>query len=79
VADYLEFAELLALDALTRTESCGGHFREESQTPDQEAKRDDEHFTHVSAWEFQGVGKAPTLHKEPLVFEEVHPSQRSYK
>ncbi len=79
VADYLEFAELLALDALTRTESCGGHFREESQTPDQEAKRDDEHFTHVSAWEFQGVGAAPTLHKEPLVFEEVHPSQRSYK
>jgi succinate dehydrogenase / fumarate reductase flavoprotein subunit len=79
VADYLEFAELLALDALTRTESCGGHFREESQTPDQEAKRDDEHFTHVAAWEFQGVGATPTLHKEPLVFEEVHPSQRSYK
>ena len=79
VADYLEFAELLALDALTRTESCGGHFREESQTPDQEAQRDDEHFTHVSAWEFTGVGAAPTLHKEPLVFEEVHPSQRSYK
>ncbi|TAK17451.1 MAG: fumarate reductase/succinate dehydrogenase flavoprotein subunit [Acidobacteria bacterium] len=79
VADYLEFAELLALDALTRTESCGGHFREESQTPDQEARRDDEHFTHVSAWEFKGVGTAPTLHKEPLVFEEVHPSQRSYK
>ncbi len=79
VADYLEFAELLALDALTRTESCGGHFREESQTPDGEAQRDDANFTHVSAWEFQGVGKAPTLHKEPLVFEEVHPSQRSYK
>jgi succinate dehydrogenase / fumarate reductase flavoprotein subunit len=79
VADYLEFAELLALDALTRTESCGGHFREESQTPDQEAKRDDEHFSHVSAWEFTGVGNAPTLHKEPLVFDEVHPTQRSYK
>jgi succinate dehydrogenase / fumarate reductase flavoprotein subunit len=79
VADYLEFAELLALDALTRTESCGGHFREESQTPDQEAKRDDEHFSHVSAWEFTGVGQAPTLHKEPLVFDEVHPTQRSYK
>jgi succinate dehydrogenase / fumarate reductase flavoprotein subunit len=79
VADYLEFAELLALDALTRTESCGGHFREESQTPDQEAKRDDEHFTHVSAWEFTGVGSTPELHKEPLVFEEVHPTQRSYK
>ena len=59
--------------------SCGGHFREESQTPDGEAQRDDANFTHVSAWEFQGVGKAPTLHKEPLVFEEVHPSQRSYK
>ena len=79
VADYLEFAELLALDALTRTESCGGHFREESQTPDGEAQRDDANFTHVAAWEFQGVGKAPTLHKEPLVFDEVHPSQRSYK
>ncbi len=79
VADYLEFAELLALDALTRTESCGGHFREESQTPEGEAQRDDAHFSHVSAWEFQGVGKTPTLHKEPLVFEEVHPSQRSYK
>ena len=79
VADYLEFAELLALDALTRTESCGGHFREESQTPEGEAQRDDANFTHVSAWEFQGVGKTPTLHKEPLVFEEVHPSQRSYK
>ena len=79
VADYLEFAETLALDALTRTESCGGHFREESQTPDGEAMRDDDNFTHASAWEFQGVGKTPTLHKEPLVFEEVHPSQRSYK
>jgi succinate dehydrogenase / fumarate reductase flavoprotein subunit len=79
VADYLEFAELLALDALTRTESCGGHFREESQTPDGEAQRDDANFSHVSAWEFQGVGQKPALHKEPLVFEEVHPSQRSYK
>mgnify|MGYP003704474775 FL=1 len=79
VADYLEFAELLALDALTRTESCGGHFREESQTPEGEAQRDDANFTHVAAWEFQGVGKTPTMHKEPLVFEEVHPSQRSYK
>jgi len=79
VADYLEFAELLALDALTRTESCGGHFREESQTPEGEAQRDDANFSYVSAWEFQGVGKAPILHKEPLVFEEVHPSQRSYK
>ncbi len=79
VADYLEFAELLALDALHRTESCGGHFREESQTPDGEARRDDDHFTFVSAWEFQGVGKSPTLHKEPQTFEYVKPTQRSYK
>ncbi len=79
VADYLEFAELLAFDALHRRESCGGHFREESQTPDGEALRDDEHYTYVAAWEFAGVGKQPELHKEPLVFEEVHPSQRSYK
>jgi succinate dehydrogenase / fumarate reductase flavoprotein subunit len=79
VADYLEFAELLTLDALLRRESCGGHFREESQTPDGEALRDDEHFSYVAAWEFTGVGKAPELHKEPLVFDEVHPSQRSYK
>jgi succinate dehydrogenase / fumarate reductase flavoprotein subunit len=79
VADYLEFAELLALDALHRTESCGGHFREESQTPDGEALRDDDRFQYVAAWEFEGVGKAPVLHKEPLVFEYVKPSQRSYK
>ena len=79
VADYLEFAEVLTLDALHRTESCGGHFREESQTPDGEALRDDEHFSYVAAWEFQGVGKPPTLHKEPLIFEYVKPSQRSYK
>jgi succinate dehydrogenase flavoprotein subunit len=79
VADYLEFAELLARDALERRESCGGHFREESQTPEGEALRDDERFTYVAAWEFQGVGKAPELHKEPLTFDEVHPTQRSYK
>lgn len=79
VADYLEFGELLALDALHRTESCGGHFREESQTPDGEAKRDDEAFAYAAAWQFQGVGKAPDLHKEPLIFENVKPSQRSYK
>ena len=79
VADYLEFAELLAFDALHRRESCGGHFREESQTPDGEALRDDEHYTYVAAWEFTGVGRQPELHKEPLVFEEVHPTQRSYK
>jgi succinate dehydrogenase flavoprotein subunit len=79
VADYLEFAELLALDALHRTESCGGHFREESQTPDGEALRDDAKFTYVAAWEFQGVGKEAVLHKEPLTFEYVKPTQRSYK
>jgi succinate dehydrogenase flavoprotein subunit len=79
VADFLEFAELLVLDALERGESCGGHFREESQTADGEALRDDEHYCHVSAWEFTGVGERPQMHKEPLEFEYVHPSQRSYK
>jgi succinate dehydrogenase / fumarate reductase, flavoprotein subunit len=79
VADYLEFAEVLTLDALHRTESCGGHFREESQTPEGEALRDDAAFAYVAAWEFQGVGTPPTLHREPLVFEYVKPSQRSYK
>jgi succinate dehydrogenase / fumarate reductase flavoprotein subunit len=78
VADYTEFAEVLALDALQRTESCGGHFREESQTPDGEAKRDDEHFAYVAAWEHTGVGKEPVLHQEPLVFDEVKLTQRSY-
>ncbi len=79
VADYLEFAELLAFDALHRRESAGGHFREESQTPEGEAQRDDENFSYVAAWEFTGVGKQPELHKEPLVFDEVHLTQRSYK
>ncbi|MBI5596456.1 MAG: fumarate reductase/succinate dehydrogenase flavoprotein subunit [Elusimicrobia bacterium] len=79
VADYLEFAELMALDALERKESCGGHFREESQTPDNEAKRDDENFAHVAAWEFKGDGKAPVRHVEPLKFEHVKLTQRSYK
>jgi succinate dehydrogenase / fumarate reductase, flavoprotein subunit len=79
VADYLEFAEVLALDALERRESCGGHFREEFQTPDNEARRDDEHFAHAAAWEFQGTGARPTRHEEPLNFEYVHPTQRSYK
>jgi succinate dehydrogenase / fumarate reductase flavoprotein subunit len=79
VADYLEFAEVLTLDALQRTESCGGHFREESQTADGEALRDDEHFSYVAAWEFTGVGSPPVLHKEPLAFEYVKPTQRSYK
>jgi succinate dehydrogenase / fumarate reductase flavoprotein subunit len=79
VADYLEFAELLALDALNRRESCGGHFREESQTPDNEALRDDAEYSYVAAWEFKGVGQTPELHKEALVFDEVHLTQRSYK
>jgi len=79
VADYLEFAELLCLDAFTRKESCGGHFREEFQTEDGEALRDDENFSFVSAWEFQGEGKSPVLHKEPLVYEELKMTQRSYK
>lgn len=78
VADFLELGELLVLDALVRSESCGGHFREESQTPEGEARRDDEHFSHVSAWEFAGLGQKPVLHKEPLQFEHVHPTQRSY-
>lgn len=78
VADFLELSELLVLDALVRVESCGGHFREERQTPDGEARRDDEHFSHVSAWEFTGVCQDPVLHKEPLEFDYVHPSQRSY-
>jgi succinate dehydrogenase / fumarate reductase flavoprotein subunit len=79
VADFLEFAELTAVDALVRNESCGGHFREEYQTPDGEARRDDANYQHVSAWEYTGAGAAPVLHKEPLVFEELKPSQRSYK
>jgi succinate dehydrogenase / fumarate reductase flavoprotein subunit len=79
VADFLELAELICLDALERRESCGGHFREEFQTPDGEARRDDENFCHVAAWEYAGLGKKPIRHVEPLSFEYVHPSQRSYK
>jgi succinate dehydrogenase / fumarate reductase, flavoprotein subunit len=79
VADFMEFAELLCLDALERRESCGGHFRTEYQTPDGEAQRDDEHFAYAAAWEYQGPDKPPTLHKESLVYEEVHMSTRSYK
>ena len=79
VADYLEFAELLAKDALHREESCGGHFREEYQTPDGEAKRNDEKFSYAAAWEFTGVGKEPSLHKEPLTFDSVHLAQRNYQ
>ncbi|HKR57230.1 MAG TPA: fumarate reductase/succinate dehydrogenase flavoprotein subunit [Gemmatimonadales bacterium] len=79
VADFFEFAELMCEDALHREESCGGHFREEYQTPDGEAKRDDARFSYVAAWEFAGVGAAPKLSKEPLDFEYVHLAQRSYK
>ena len=79
VADFLEFGELLCRDALAREESCGCHFREEHQTPEGEAARDDERFAHVAAWEFAGDGEAPRRHEEPLVFEFVKPSQRSYQ
>jgi succinate dehydrogenase / fumarate reductase flavoprotein subunit len=79
VADFLEFGELLCLDALHREESCGGHFRVEHQTEDGEALRDDDDFSYVGAWEFTEVGKAPELHKEQLEFEYVHLAQRSYK
>ena len=79
VADYLEFGELLTRDALERRESCGGHFREEMQTPDNEALRDDEHFAHAAAWEYRGDHAAPVRHVEQLNFEYVHPTQRSYK
>ena len=79
VADFMDFAELLCLDALHRRESCGGHFREEFQTPEGEAQRDDGNFSYVAAWEYQGPNKPPLLHKEPLVYEEVHMSTRSYK
>jgi succinate dehydrogenase / fumarate reductase flavoprotein subunit len=79
VADYFELAELMCVDALHRNESCGGHFREEYQTPDGEALRNDDEYSYVAAWEFRGVGNPPALHKEPLDFQYVHPSQRSYK
>ena len=79
VADFLEFGELMCVDALERKESCGGHFREEFQYPDGEAKRDDEHFQHVAAWEYTGETSKPNRHVEPLEFENVKPSVRSYK
>ncbi len=79
VADYFELAELMCLDALHREESCGGHFRVEHQTPDGDALRRDADFTYVAAWEYGGEGKAPVLHKEPLVFENVALSTRSYR
>jgi len=79
VADFLELGELMCIDALERNESCGGHFREEYQTPDGEAQRDDDQFSYVAAWNYRGPGNRPELTKEPLEFEYVHPSQRSYK
>jgi succinate dehydrogenase / fumarate reductase flavoprotein subunit len=79
VADFFELGELMCIDARDRNESCGGHFREEYQTPDGEAQRDDEHYSYVAAWEYRGPGNQPELHKEPLEFHYVHPSQRSYK
>jgi succinate dehydrogenase / fumarate reductase, flavoprotein subunit len=79
VADFLELAELMCTDALHRAESCGGHFRVESQTPEGEARRDDANFCYVAAWEWKGPRQAPALHKEPLAFEHVHLAQRSYK
>jgi succinate dehydrogenase / fumarate reductase flavoprotein subunit len=79
VADFFELGELMCIDALERNESCGGHFREEYQTAEGEAQRDDEHYSYVAAWGYGGPGNAPELNKEPLEFEYVHPSQRSYK
>ena len=79
VADFFELGELMCLDALDRNESCGAHFREEYQTADGEAQRNDEQFSYVAAWEYKGPDQAPVLHKEPLMFEYIHPSQRSYK
>ena len=79
VADFIELGELLCRDALSRTESCGGHFREESQTSEGEAKRNDANFSHAAVWEFKGDGKTPAMHKETLKFEFVKPSERSYK
>jgi succinate dehydrogenase / fumarate reductase, flavoprotein subunit len=79
VADFFELAELICIDALHRNESCGGHFREEYQTEEGEAARNDERYSYVAAWQFCGPGLTPILHKEPLIFEYVHPAQRSYK
>jgi succinate dehydrogenase / fumarate reductase flavoprotein subunit len=79
VADFMEFAELMVIDALARQESCGGHFNEAYQTEENEAKRDDENFCHVAAWSHTGPDKEPEFHKEPLIFENVELTQRSYK
>ena len=79
VADYLELSELMVRDALNRKESCGGHFREEMQTEEGEAKRDDDNFAYVAAWEFKGIDKEPVLHKEQLEFNDIKIAQRNYK
>jgi len=79
VADFFELAQLIITDALNRKESCGAHFREEYQTPDGEAMRNDEDFAYVAAWEYTGEGSQPVLHKEALKFEEVEMKVRSYK
>jgi succinate dehydrogenase / fumarate reductase flavoprotein subunit len=79
VADFFELAELMCIDARERNESCGGHFREEYQTLDGEAQRDDEHYSYVAAWGYRGPDKPPELTKELLEFHNLHPSQRSYK
>ena len=79
MADFLEFGELMCRDARDREESCGGHFRTEYQMPDGEAKRNDEEFAFVSAWEYKGDNAEPTRHKEPLVYEEIKLATRSYK
>ena len=79
LADFLEIGELMAIDALHRNESCGGHFREEMQTEDGETKRDDKNFMYVAAWEYKGEGQEPELHKEPLNYENIHIATRNYK
>jgi succinate dehydrogenase / fumarate reductase flavoprotein subunit len=79
VADFFELAELMCIDARERNESCGGHFREESQTAEGEALRDDEHYSYVAAWGYRGTSEPPELTKELLEFHNLHPSQRSYK
>jgi succinate dehydrogenase / fumarate reductase flavoprotein subunit len=79
VADFIELGELMAMDALNREESCGGHFREEYQTEDGEARRQDDKFMYVAAWEYKGDGQEPTLHKEALNYEEIKVAQRNYK
>jgi succinate dehydrogenase / fumarate reductase flavoprotein subunit len=79
IADFIEMGELIARDALLRTESCGCHFREEYQTEDGEARRDDDHFMHVAVWEYKGSGQMDELHKEPLIYENIGVQTRNYK